>query len=77
MESATEVVDLVVRGGLAVFLILVLVGGSRRWWVFGHVFTAMEAERNKLQRQNDELLSALIRREIEDHTQPMEDMRRD
>ena len=76
METAAEIVEYVTRAGLAVFLILVIVGGSRKWWVFGHAYTAMEAERDAYKKQVDDLTVILLQREIRDHTEPMDDTRR-
>ena len=45
MNGLVEIVDLIVRGGLATLLIVILYGGFKKepWWVFGWVYR--EAER--------------------------------
>lgn len=74
MEQAGEVVDYVVRGGLAVFLLLVIVGGAREWWVFGWTFRAVKAERDDWKRQADELLTISVAKALNEHdgTQSMD-----
>lgn len=34
------------EGGLVMGLLLALVGGFRRWWVFGHHYVEMTADRD-------------------------------
>jgi hypothetical protein len=72
MEQATEIVDYVTRGGLAVFLILLIVGGAREWWVFGWTYRAVKEERDRYAAQVDQLMALEIKHSIDD-AQKMDD----
>lgn len=43
----TTLVPLINTGGVVTLLIVILYGGMRNWWVFGHYYTAMQAEKDK------------------------------
>lgn len=41
-----SILDWVQRAGIVGVLLLILVGGARRWWVFGYQYDAMQADRD-------------------------------
>lgn len=45
--TVTSVLDLITKGGLVGFLLLVLVGGQRQWWVFGWQYQDRTKEMNE------------------------------
>jgi hypothetical protein len=66
METAGQIVEYVTRAGLAVMLLILIVGGSRGWWVFGREFKTVEAQRDDWKRQAEELLTLLVQQELDD-----------
>jgi hypothetical protein len=41
-----SIIDVVNSGGVAALLIAVIIGGARRWWVFGWQYDAVSTERD-------------------------------
>ena len=44
--DAISLIDGIGRAGVIGLLVIIIVGGARKWWVFGHTYEAMEADRN-------------------------------
>lgn len=47
MTELLELADVISRGGLVVVAILILVGGFKRWWVWGYQLEEMKSERDE------------------------------
>lgn len=45
-----QLIQLIDRGGLVVLLLVILVGGSRGWWVFGWHYRHLKAQHDMWQR---------------------------
>jgi len=46
-EDAVDLFSYLDRAGTIGFLITVLLGGVRQWWVFGHQYREMRADRDQ------------------------------
>lgn len=44
--TLTDLIKLIQDGGVPTLLILILIGGAREWWVWGHQYRIIVKERN-------------------------------
>lgn len=63
MDEISKITQLLNAGGLIAGLVFVLIGGYRRWWVWGYQLTDMTAERDK-ERENSAEWKILFLRTI-------------
>lgn len=44
--DANQIFDFISKGGVAALMILILVGGSKEWWVYGVTYREMKQDRD-------------------------------
>ncbi len=49
-DPAVSLYEIIRDGGMVAFLLVVLLGGSREWWVFGSHFREMRKDRDEWRR---------------------------